>query len=64
MFFGIIDKENETLIGNCGLHDVNNIDGRAEFGIFVGEKSYWGKRFRERCDPSYPRFWFQYPEPS
>ena len=43
--FGIIDKENETLIGNCGLHDVNNIDGRAEFRIFVGDKSYWGKGF-------------------
>ncbi len=43
--FGIIDKENDTLIGNCGLHDVNTIDGRAEFGIFIGDKSYWGKGF-------------------
>jgi RimJ/RimL family protein N-acetyltransferase len=43
--FGIINKENDVLIGNCGLHNVNNIDGRAEFGIFIGDKSNWGKGF-------------------
>lgn len=43
--FGIVDKETDTLIGNCGLHNVNNIDGRAEFGIFIGNKSYWNKGF-------------------
>ena len=43
--FGIIDKENDALIGNCGLHNLNFIDGRAEFGIFIGDKSNWGKGF-------------------
>jgi len=43
--FGIIDKETDTLIGNCGLHNVNNVDGRAEFGIFIGDKLYWSKGF-------------------
>ena len=43
--FGIIDNKTDTLIGNCGLHDVNNVDGRAEFGIFIGDKSHWGKGF-------------------
>ncbi len=43
--FGIIDKDTDMIIGNCGLHNVNNVDGRAEFGIFIGDKSYWGKGF-------------------
>jgi len=43
--FGIIDKKTDTLIGNCGLHNVNYIDGRAEFGIFIGDKSYWNKGY-------------------
>jgi RimJ/RimL family protein N-acetyltransferase len=30
-------------IGTIGLEEVNLIDGRAEFGIAIGERSEWGK---------------------
>jgi RimJ/RimL family protein N-acetyltransferase len=30
-------------IGTVGLEEVNLIDGRAEFGIAIGERSEWGK---------------------
>lgn len=43
--FAIIDKENDNLIGNCGLHNVDHIDRKAEFGIFIGNKTYWNKGF-------------------
>jgi RimJ/RimL family protein N-acetyltransferase len=30
-------------IGTIGLHDLNFVDGRAEFGIAIGERSEWDK---------------------
>lgn len=30
-------------IGNCGLHGIEWIDRRAEFGILIGEPDMWGK---------------------
>lgn len=30
-------------IGTTGLHDISLVDGRAEFGIAIGERSEWGK---------------------
>ena len=30
-------------IGNTGLHQIDPVVREAEFGIFIGEKSYWGK---------------------
>jgi RimJ/RimL family protein N-acetyltransferase len=43
--FGIIDSKTNKLIGNCGLLFPDWIDGCAEFGIFIGEKKYWGKGY-------------------
>jgi RimJ/RimL family protein N-acetyltransferase len=45
MIFGIIDNSTDKIIGTCGLHGVNYIDGTAEFGIFIGDKDSWGKGF-------------------
>ena len=45
IIFGIIDNSTDNIIGTCGLHGINNIDGTAEFGIFIGEKTRWGKGF-------------------
>ncbi len=39
--FAIILKENDKLIGNCGLIDVEQVTRKAELGIFIGEKEYW-----------------------
>jgi RimJ/RimL family protein N-acetyltransferase len=30
-------------IGNCGLHNIEPVNHCAEFGIFIGEKEYWGQ---------------------
>jgi RimJ/RimL family protein N-acetyltransferase len=30
-------------IGTAGLHEINFVDGRAEFGIAIGERSEWGR---------------------
>ncbi len=32
-------------IGNTGLHNVEPVHLTAEFGIFIGEKSYWNKGY-------------------
>jgi RimJ/RimL family protein N-acetyltransferase len=43
--FGIVDKGDDQLIGSCGLHDIDYINGGALFGIFIGEKSYHNKGY-------------------
>ncbi len=45
LVFAIIVKENGKFIGNCGLLKINFGDKSCEFGIFIGEKDYWGKGF-------------------
>jgi RimJ/RimL family protein N-acetyltransferase len=47
--FGIIDIANDQLIGNCGLVALELIDKTAEYGIFIGDKSYWGKGYGEEA---------------
>lgn len=32
-------------IGNTGLHHIEQVTREAEFGIFIGEKSYWNQGF-------------------
>ena len=36
--FGIINSENNELIGNCGIHDINHKDRNATVGIFLGDE--------------------------
>jgi RimJ/RimL family protein N-acetyltransferase len=43
--FGIIDLRTDELIGNCGLFNIDYANQRGEFGIFIGNKSYWGKGY-------------------
>lgn len=43
--FAIIDSEKEKVIGNCGLLNVDLVNRKAELGIFIGEKEYWGKGY-------------------
>lgn len=39
--FGIINSENDELIGNCSIFSVNQHNRKAEVGIFIGDKNYW-----------------------
>jgi len=43
--FAIVEKNEDKLIGNCGLMDVEFVHGTAELGIFIGEKDYWNKGY-------------------
>lgn len=48
--FGIIDQQTDELIGNCGLFNIDHANQRGELGIFIGDKSYWGKGYgTEAC---------------
>lgn len=41
--FAIVEKDTNKAIGNCGLHNLNNVHRRAAFGIFIGEKTFWNQ---------------------
>jgi len=43
IIFAIIEKDTNKVIGNCGLHNVNEVHRHAVFGIFIGEKTYWNQ---------------------
>lgn len=38
-------QESWTAIGNCGFMDIDWRNRNAEFGIMIGEKSYWNKGY-------------------
>lgn len=43
--FAIIDLQTDEIIGNVGLHEINNINRTATLGIFIGNKNYWSKGY-------------------
>ena len=43
--YSIVDMENNTSIGNCGLMEIDNLNQTAEVGIFIGDKNYWNKGY-------------------
>jgi len=42
--FGI-ETLNKELIGSVGLHTINWVERKAELGIMIGEKQFWGKGY-------------------
>ena len=43
--FAIIKKEDDTLLGNCGISNINHKDRIATVGLFIGEESERNKGF-------------------
>jgi RimJ/RimL family protein N-acetyltransferase len=43
--FTIVDLEDDVPLGRCLLFNVDHLNRSAMFGIFIGEKSYWGKGY-------------------
>lgn len=41
--YGIAEAESHAHIGNIGLHDIDWINRKAEAGILIGEKDFWGR---------------------
>ena len=47
--FAIVDAGKDELIGNCGLHNLDQVNRSAEVGIFIGNKEYWNKGYGEEA---------------
>lgn len=45
MILGIRLKEQDKLIGNVGLHKIDEINRKAIFGIAIGDKTQWAKGY-------------------
>ncbi|MCE5328842.1 GNAT family N-acetyltransferase [bacterium] len=43
--FAIDDRKLKKYIGNCGMHKVDWENKTCEFGIVIGDKNYWEKKF-------------------
>lgn len=43
--FSIIDSVTDTLIGRCGLYNIDWINRKAGLGIVIGEKEYWNRGY-------------------
>ncbi|MFW5800457.1 MAG: GNAT family N-acetyltransferase [Spirochaeta sp.] len=43
--YGIVDAATDSLIGNCGLDSIDQLNGTAEAGIFIGSKAHWGRGY-------------------
>jgi len=58
--FAIIKKENDTLIGNCGLNDINHLKQTGEIGIFIGEESDRNKGYGTEAVKLLIKYGFEY----
>ncbi len=43
--FAIIKVESDQLIGNCSIFGINQLNRKAEVGIFIGDKKNWNKGY-------------------
>ena len=43
--YGIVDLATDTLLGNVGLHQIDHAHRSCVIGIFIGDKSAWGKGY-------------------
>lgn len=43
--FAIVNKENDTLLGNISLMKINEINRTAELGIFIGDENYLSRGY-------------------
>jgi RimJ/RimL family protein N-acetyltransferase len=57
--FAILTLAENRLIGNCGLHHVDFKNRSATFGIFIGDKDYWGKGYGTDATRTLLQFGFE-----
>ncbi|MCB5247262.1 MAG: GNAT family N-acetyltransferase [Candidatus Cloacimonetes bacterium] len=41
--FAIVEKDNNKAVGNCSLMGISDVHRHAQFGIFIGDKTYWNQ---------------------
>jgi RimJ/RimL family protein N-acetyltransferase len=56
--FAILTREQDQLIGNCGLHQIDGSNHNAILGIFIGDKNYWSKGYGTDATRTLLRFAF------
>ncbi len=59
LVLAILALPERQLIGNCGLHDLDWKNRKAVFGIFIGDKNYWGKGYGTDATRTLVRFAFE-----
>jgi RimJ/RimL family protein N-acetyltransferase len=47
--FTIVDLESDCAIGRCLLFAVDHIDRSAMIGLFIGDKTFWGKGYGQEA---------------
>ncbi|MBE2223441.1 MAG: GNAT family N-acetyltransferase [Anaerolineae bacterium] len=47
--FSIVDLESDICIGRTLLFNIDHINRQAMFGIFIGEKLFWGKGYGQEA---------------
>jgi RimJ/RimL family protein N-acetyltransferase len=58
--YGIIDKQKDILIGNCGLVEIDRHNMTANTGIFIGRKEYLGRGYGTEAMRLLVDYGFQY----
>lgn len=58
-FFGIFLKNGDHHIGNIKLGNIHPYQKRANIGVLIGEKSFWGKGFASEAIEAVTVFAFQ-----
>lgn len=58
--FFIVRLEDDKLIGTIGLHDIDHINRRATFGIFIGDKSGRNKGYGTEATRLILEYGFKY----
>ncbi len=59
LVFAIVTLAENKLIGNCGLHDIDLKNRSASFGIFIGDRNYWGKGYGTDATKTILRYGFE-----
>jgi RimJ/RimL family protein N-acetyltransferase len=57
--FAILTRTEGRLIGNGGLHQIDWTNRHAIFGIFIGNKDYWGRGFGSDATRTLLRYAFE-----
>ncbi len=47
--FAIVRSEDDTLLGNCGIQELNHLNQTAEVGLFIGDEENRGKGYGQEA---------------
>lgn len=56
----IVDLETYAVIGSIGLSGLDQMNGTAELGIYIGDKGYWGKGYAKEASFLMLTYAFEY----